>query len=190
MACDNILQSIALDCDNPLVGGVNDRLILFKLANIATVTYDNSNPLLVTGITLETLSPVEPAISIEGKYYSNDVKGALVKNDYSKNFDHEVLFRVFTNSSDVKLAIQYLVDEKVVAIVQNNFKATDSKYEIYGLGNGLEIEELTWDKSDTATNGAYIIRLLTGKYKEKYLPATLFDTDEATTDALVDALLA
>ena len=67
----------------------------------------------------------------------------------------------------------------------------DNFFEVYGLDQGLEVSEMIRIPSDNETIGAFNITVKTTDDggKEPYMPRTWFDTDYATTKALVDALL-
>jgi hypothetical protein len=189
--CGKISESILIDCANPLVGGVKDRLVLFNFEDQSVITRDGTNPQLITGISLTT-SPVAKAYQFEGKNHSNDVKSTLVKGKYSENYDHEVIFRIFGNSAAIKKQIEAMAKGKFVAIIENNFKGNggDAAFEIFGLDVGLDLMAMEANKSDQDTQGAYVLTLRTpDTFKEPHLPASLFLTDYATTKAIVDALL-
>lgn len=191
--CGKISASILLDCDNPLVGGAKDRLILINKDDIASVTRNVTNPQIIEAITLVTTSPATVAFQIEGKNYSNDVSWEFVKARYSENYNHEVVFRIFDNGPDVKKQIEAMGKGTLVAIIENNFRGNsgDAAFEILGLDVGLKLTEGNSNKSDAETQGAPVLTLRTpDDYKEPHLPATLFITDYTTSKAVVDGLLA
>jgi hypothetical protein len=189
--CNEILSSILDDKCNPIIGGIDDQIIIIKksLIDNGTVTYNASNKMLIEALVKDVVSPNEVAVIFEGKNYSQGAKSELVKTDFSNTHKHTIMFKAFTNSAAVKKSLQDLVGQKVIAIVRNNFKLTDSTYEVYGMTSGLELSILTSDKNDAATQGAWVAELTNGKFNESYLPATLFKTDAATTQAIVDDLL-
>jgi hypothetical protein len=80
----------------------------------------------------------------------------------------------------------------VVAIVQNNRKGLDgnSAFEIYGLETGLRLQELERILADAETQGAYNLLIRNDEIsRPSSLPHTLWDTDYATTLALVNGLV-
>lgn len=188
--CDNITAGIAYDCAYPPTGGVNDRLILLNYADIdGNVTYDNTNPIIVTNITLTAPSV---GYEYEGVNNSNEPRSAMVKGRYVNGYDHEVRFKCFDNSPDAKLQLGKLDGALVVAIVQNNRKGLDgnSAFEIYGLETGLRLQELERILADAETQGAYNLLIRNDEIsRPSSLPHTLWDTDYATTLALVNSLL-
>ena len=128
----------------------------------------------------------------EGKNQSVDPLVTGVKLTYSFAYDHEVRFKVFSNTPDVKDQLQRLGNKKVVAIVQTNYTGEDGNaaFHVYGAKTGLELTELTANPNDADTLGAIDVLI---KNKETSRPATLpntiFNTDFATTKAIVDALV-
>lgn len=189
--CENIDKNILLDCVNELVGGTNDRLILipFEVAQNLAITYDPTNPIVITAIAPG--SPT-PGYVYEGKNQSVDPLATGVKLTYSFAYDHEVRFKVFANTPDVKEQLQRLGYKKVVAIVQTNYTGENGNaaFQVFGLKTGLELTELTYNPNDADTLGAIDVLI---KNKESSRPATLphtiFNTDFATTKAIVDALV-
>jgi hypothetical protein len=169
---------------------VNDRLILLNYADIdGNVTYDNTNSIIVTNITLTA-----PAVGYEyeGVNNSNEPRSAMVKGRYVNGYDHEVRFKCFDNSPDAKLQLGKLDGALVVAIVQNNRKGLDgnSAFEIYGLETGLRLQELERILADAETQGAYNLLIRNDEIsRPSSLPHTLWDTDYATTLTLVNGLL-
>lgn len=189
--CGKISASIVLNCDYPLIGGSEDRLVLINKDDIVSVTRNGSNPQIIEDIVL-TSSPQAYAYEVEGKNNSNDIKWTLVKARYSEGYSHEIIFRVFNMSPAVKAFIEDMAKGKFVAISQNNFKGAtgNAAFDIHGLDVGLELVEALGDKSDAETQGAPVLTLRTPElFKEPHLPATLFITSFAASKAVVDGLL-
>ena len=189
--CENIDKNLLLDCVNPLVGGTNDRLILipFETWQNLTVTYDNTNPIIITAIAPG--SPT-PGYVYEGKNNSVNPSATGVKLTYSYAFDHVVNFKVFSNTPDTKDQLQRHGSKKVVAIVQTNYtgESGNGAFHVYGAKTGLELSEITQTPNDADTLGAYYVTLQNNETsRPSTLPHTIFNTDFATTKAIVDALV-
>ncbi len=182
--CAVISAGLSLDCDFPLIGGVKDDIILMNLDDIASVTRNGTNPQIIEAV---TKASGKVGYTFEGKNNSVDPQATLVKQRYSEVYDHEVMFKVFLNTPAAKAQMESLVQGKVVAFIQNNHvnSAGDSAFEIYGLGQGLDLVELTRVLNDVDTQGAYNLILRTSEQtKEAHLPNPLFITDFATTLAV------
>ena len=195
--CGKIAANILKSCTDPLVQNIKDRIIILNLEDIETITRNNTNKQIIEGITLVGGSPTVVGYKIEGIDYSFDASDALVKGDYGWGYDHKLVCRIFQNDPDSKKAIEDMQGGKYVIIIENNFvnrnKAGtpgDSRFEILGLDNGLIVKELTRDKSDDATKGAFVMTFGShAKALEPHLPATFFITDEDTTATAVNDLL-
>lgn len=188
VSCPGINTNAFLDCTKPMLPGVGDMLYLFNWADIAAITENVSYPNLIEGLTLTGSAKI---YRFEGKKSSNEPKSTLVEGRYQPSFTHEVVFKMFNIDSPTKQQLEYMCNTKVVAIVENNFKGADGEvpFEIYGLRSGLQMRALERVLNDQDTLGAYNCTLGTSDIdKEPYLPATLFDTDYATTKAIITAL--
>ena len=110
---------------------------------------------------------------------------------YVTTFQHTLTVRIFKKSEAAKKFVNQLSTARVVAIVENNERGENGevKYEVYGWYSGLTLTELTG--STEMTDGvAYQIGLGSSSVaQEKTIPLSFFNTDEATTDAAVNALL-
>lgn len=189
----HISSGVVLSCNKPLVGGVEDRLILLNKDQIDSVDYNTANALIVEAIALANASPAYKGYAFNGKNSSIDSSNTLVKGRYSSNYDHQVIFRIFDDGPDIRERVAQLGNGKFVAIVQNNYRGTDDKatFDVKGLSVGLEAIEITQDKSDADTQGAWVVTLKTPDNgpKEPLPPANFFITDYTATKAAIDALL-
>ena len=112
--------------------------------------------------------------------------------DSLKTHQHNVVVRIFKKSEAAKKFVNGLTNARVIAIVENNDTGDngDTKYEVYGWDSGLELTEIT--VTTEMTDGvAYQVTLANGTIaQEGSLPMSLFNTDEKTTDLMVEGLLA
>jgi len=192
MPCTGISIGSAYDCENPLVAGVDQRLILINQAdyNDAAITYDVTTPTLITNIALAT---GKQGWAFQGVRTSLNPQSAFIPAKVSVGYDHQVDFLVFDISQIQKDNLEELGLGKVVAIVQNmNVPGNaDSVFEVFGKATGLELITNVRINADQETAGAFSISLKTSDEsgKEPKLPTSWFDTDFATTKVKVDALL-
>ena len=187
--CGEITKDIDIDCDNPLISGAKDELILINVNDLDSLVRNGVNTQIIENM---VLASGKQAFKYEGKNNSIEPRSALVKQRYAEVYDHEVIFKVFVNSPTVKDELEKLAKGSVIAIVQNNHKGAggNAAYEIHGLDVGLSVLEMERVTLDADTQGAYNVTLRTPEEsKEAHLPATFFLTDFTTTKALVDALL-
>lgn len=187
--CGELSAEILADCETPLTGGVDTTVYLANKSDIEGVTRDEYNPLLISAITMVTGKKFFRYQGLKGTDNSVEPKDEFVRLKYSSGFDHGTALSVFAIDPDTKYEIEQLSKAVVVAIFQNNMRGEDgsSAFEIRGLDVGLELESLLREPENADTQGAFNIVLKTQKVKEPHLPATLFDTDFATTLALVES---
>lgn len=189
VACKGIEDDIELDCDYPISGGVNDRLILFNHADITITSRDPSNPRIITGVALASGAR---GYTIEGKNSSNEPDTNFVKKTFSGAWEHLMIFKIFRSDPVVKKNVENFGSAKVVALIQNNYvNATgDSVFEFYGLGSGLELNTAKRSQNNEELMGAWEIELKSNpKALEQSPPLTFFNTDYTTTLAAVEALI-
>ena len=187
--CGKITASIYQDCDNPIVGGTKDRLILMNLIDVESYTEELLNPIIITALTLVSGAV---AYEIEGKNNSNRPLSELVRGAYSEAWAHQADFIAFKTDGATKKQVEYMAQGRMVAIIERNYKgsAGNSAFEVYGLDSGLIMTEGRSDLADADTMGAFNIVLRSQETSlEKHLPRAFFDTSYAVTKAKVDALL-
>jgi len=189
MTCGAITAGITLNCNDPLSSGVVAKFYIANKADIASYVVDPSNPMLVTDI---TMAAGKTFFEIEGQLQSTQPLFAMIKGTYVNNFEHTVSFLIFKVDPATKEQILEMKDGNFVCIIENNYTGAtgNCKYEIYGLGSGLKAEVIERNPSDAETLGAYKIDLKTQEYaREAKPPVALFDTDLATTEALIASLV-
>lgn len=191
MGCSQISTDILNNCDNYLVAGSDDTLILLPYNDIDRVlsTFDVTNKHMLTSIVMKS---TKKGYKVEGRNFSNDADYALVKTKYSNDWDHNLMFRIFDISPATKEWIAQLGNGRVVALLKSKTIAANAahQYEVYGWDLGLELTEMTRNQSDAETKGANVLKLTCDETnKEPKQPLTYFKTDVPTTEAAVAALL-
>lgn len=185
--CGLIAAGHSPNCDYPLTAGNNERLILYNFDEITGYDVNVSNPLVVEAINMVAL---KTGFEFVGQNYSNEPKYRMRKGAYVNTYEHEVNFLIFGYNGAVKKIVEAMAKGKLVAVVENNYRGSDgsSAFELYGSGSGLYVQTLERDANDQDNNGAMKIQLLTGERGgEGSLPKSIFDTDYATTKAMIDA---
>lgn len=175
-------------CGKPAIAGTTARVILLNYSDV-----DKSKS-VVTDNVISSLILKAGATGYEVDSLPNATVGSDTINagTYLKTHQHNVVVRIFKKSEAAKKFVNGLTNARVIAIVENNDTGDngDTKYEVYGWDSGLELTEIT--VTTEMTDGvAYQVTLANGTIaQEGSLPMSLFDTDEATTDLMVDGLLA
>lgn len=175
-------------CGKPAIAGTTARVILLSYSDV-----DKSKS-VVTDNVISSLILKAGATGYEVDSLPNATVGSDTINagTYLKTHQHNVVVRIFKKSEAAKKFVNGLTNARVIAIVENNDTGDngDTKYEVYGWDSGLELTEIT--VTTEMTDGvAYQVTLANGTIaQEGSLPMSLFNTDEAATDLMVDGLLA
>lgn len=175
-------------CSKPVIAGTTARVILLSYSEV-----DKSKS-VVTDNVISSLILKAGATGYEVDSLPNATVGSDTINagTYLKTHQHNVVVRIFKKSEAAKKFVNGLTNARVIAIVENNDTGDngDTKYEVYGWDSGLELTEIT--VTTEMTDGvAYQVTLANGTIaQEGSLPMSLFNTDEKTTDLMVDGLLA
>ena len=175
-------------CGKPAIAGTTARVILLSYSDVdksKSVVTDN----VISSLLLKTGATGYEVDSLPNATVGSDTINA---GTYLKTHQHNVVVRIFKKSEAAKKFVNGLTNARVIAIVENNDTGNngDTKYEVYGWDSGLELTEIT--VTTEMTDGvAYQVTLANGTIaQEGSLPMSLFNTDEKTTDLMVDGLLA
>lgn len=174
-------------CGKPAIAGTTARVILLSYSDV-----DKSKS-VVTDNVISSLILKAGATGYEVDSLPNATVGSDTINagTYLKTHQHNVVVRIFKKSEAAKKFVNGLTNARVIAIVENNDTGDngDTKYEVYGWDSGLELTEIT--VTTEMTDGvAYQVTLANGTIaQEGSLPMSLFNTDEQTTDLMVEGLL-
>lgn len=175
-------------CGKPAIAGTTARVILLSYSDV-----DKSKS-VVTDNVISSLILKAGATGYEVDSLPNATVGSDTINagTYLKTHQHNVVVRIFKKSEAAKKFVNGLTNARVIAIVENNDTGDngDTKYEVYGWDSGLELTEIT--VTTEMTDGvAYQVTLANGTIaQEGSLPMSLLNTDEKTTDLMVEGLLA
>lgn len=174
-------------CGKPAIAGTTARVILISYSDVdksKSVVSDN----VISSLILKTGATGYEVDSLPNATVGSDTINA---GTYLKTHQHNVVVRIFKKSEAAKKFVNGLTNARVIAIVENNDTGDngDTKYEVYGWDSGLELTEIT--VTTEMTDGvAYQVTLANGTIaQEGSLPVSLFNTDEKTTDLMVEGLL-
>lgn len=174
-------------CSKPAIAGTTARVILLSYSDVDKSKSDVTDN-IISSLILKTGATGYEVDSLPNATVGSDTINA---GTYLKTHQHNVVVRIFKKSEAAKKFVNGLTNARVIAIVENNDTGDkgDTKYEVYGWDSGLELTEIT--VTTEMTDGvAYQVTLANGTIaQEGSLPMSLFNTDEATTDLIVDGLL-
>jgi hypothetical protein len=189
LVCGAISSSLTADCDTPVQSGTQDRIWIWNFNDIAGYTTNATNKMIVEAITMVA---TKTGFTLDGYNNSNMPNYTLVQGTFVNNWDHTVNAKIFNISAETKENLEGMKDGLFVVAYENVNKGEDGElaFEICGLDAGLKMTALTRDPNNADTQGAFDITFSTPKNKEKYMPRTIFDTDYATSLAIITDTLA
>lgn len=195
--CEKLISNcIAADCANPLYAGVDSMAYIANYSDIASVTYDEQNPSIITAITMKTDTIGSDAVArcfytvqqLGNKPYEGS-QTELVEGTYGNRFNHTVQLAVVDNGPAVtEQIIDRLANGKFVVIFKNDYvhSSGDNKYQVYGIAKGLKCTAVTREFYGD-NESAYVVTLV-----EENAPKSglfLYSTSESATDTMVENLV-
>ena len=189
MSCSGIFEGSSINCSDPLAVGIEQRLFLANLEDVASFTPDGTETNMVTAITMES---GKKFFEFEGVKQSISTQSEYTPKPYSVGYKHTVDFSVFNVTASQRRNLEAMAFQPQVAIAYgpNDSSLGNGAFEILGINAGLEIVTNIRIPADNETGGAYRIQLATPDAGgiESQLPSVFFvSPDYATT---LTALLA
>lgn len=186
LQCGQISDDIERNCDIVPVGGVKPIVRHINSDDIASVTYDVENPLIVTGITLK---PGKKAFKHEVYKRGHKPRFTTVNGEFGPpKYRHEVesSIQVWDNAS--KAQVEALNQSSIVTIVENLQKSGDAIIEIYGLDAGLEVADGAV-RNLSENEGVYTFTLASADGSlEPHIPRSFWAATYAATQTALIAL--
>ncbi len=181
-----------------MVAGIKNMLYFINIDDVDkdNCTFDPDNPTLLTQLVLKSATPELTAFQVEGYNYSNEHDTALVKGRYYNSWEHNIRYRIFDNTPDVKLWIKTALNARFLVIIENNYTSEASPvgntvFEVLGWDFGLEIKECTRVAADEELAGGWnILAGCSETHKESKPPLAFFVGGTiSATRAAIAALL-
>ncbi len=190
---NKINAGFALGTDEPVTAGIEDLIYVFNQDDF-TLTFDTTNPLIVTGLTAVNAAKV---YKFEGTNNSFNTTSKLAKTSVGPRYTEEIDFNVAGFSVDIKTQLQAMGYGRVCAIAVNNYNSSDTAIELFGAVNGLILTDAERSAADDTMDGGYKLKLTNpDKLREPYPPRavsiapTSGTATFASTIAALEALVA
>jgi len=190
---NEINAGFIMGADNPVTAGIEDVIYIFNQDDF-TLTFDTTNPLIVTGLTPVTGAKI---YQYQGTNNSFNTTSKLAKTSVGPRYTEEIDFNVAGLSVDIKTQLQAMGYGRVCAITVNNYNSSDSAIELFGAVNGLILTDAERSAADDTVDGGYKLKLTNpDKLKEPYPPRavsiapTSGTATFASTIAAIETLLA
>lgn len=199
--CEKLLAGcIGADCNNPIFAGMEAKAWIFNAREIASFTYDQTNPNLITGITMKTYEDGDDdvaytgyTISQLGKTPFTGTNTSLVEGNVSNKFTETFNFVVPDNSPAAAMLLDNIANGKFVVVAQNQYDGSDNKgaFQVYGAKKGLVATAMERDAYSEDNDGGWAVTLTQENTPNSALfihhettPGT--DDTESYLDSLVD----
>jgi len=180
MSCAGIFSGATVSCSDPLAVGIEQRLFLANLEDVASFTFDGTETNMVTAITMKA---TKTFFEFEGLKQSISTQSEYMPKPYSVGYKHTVDFSVFNVTAEQRRNLEAMAFQPQVAIAYgpNDSSLGNAAFEILGINAGLEIVTNIRIPADNETGGAYRIQLATPDAGgiESQLPS-VFWTDPST----------
>jgi len=190
---NKINAGFSLGTGSPVTSGIEDFLYVFNQDEI-TLTYDTTNPLIVTGLTPVNSGKI---YKFNGTNNSFNTISKLAKTSVGPRYTEEIDFNVAGLSVDIKTQLMAMGYGRVCAISVNNYNSSDSAVELFGAVNGLILTDAERTAADETLDGGYKLKLTNpDKLREPYppravsIPPTSGSATYASTIAAIEALVA
>ncbi len=192
MSCAGIFSGATVSCADPLAVGIEQRLFLANLEDVASFNMDSTETNMCTSITMET---GKTFFEFEGLKQSISCQSEFVPKNYSTAYKHIVDFSCFDVSASQRRNLEAMVFQPQVAITfgPNDSSLGNGAFEIHGINAGLEVVTNIRIPADNETGGAYRIQLATPDAGgiESALPSVFWtDPSSGTYATALTALVA
>jgi len=138
--CIDTLRSIGATCASVnQVGGVNKRLWITQLGQIASYTYDADGYVNTISMGTDNSSDSYKLITVTGKKFThNGTLEGVVGNNVNL-IKHNAIVKIYTDTPSQRDAVTALFKGQELVVF---FENENGKIEIYGLDKGLEASAL------------------------------------------------
>ncbi|MBS1532888.1 MAG: hypothetical protein JSU01_21470 [Bacteroidetes bacterium] len=189
---NKINAGFSLGTGSPITAGIEDLIYIFNQDDI-TITYDTTNPLIITGLAAVSGAKI---YKFEGTNNSFSTMSKLAKTSVGPRYTEEIDFNIAGLSVDIKTQLMAMGYGRVKAIAVNNYNSSDSAIELFGAVNGLILTDAERNASDETIDGGYKLKLTNpDKLREPYPPRAVSIAPEsgnatyASTLAAIEALV-
>lgn len=190
---NKINAGFSLGTSDPVTAGIEDVIYIFNQDDI-TLTFDSTNPLIVTGLTAVDSGKI---YKFEGTNNSFNTSSKLAKTSVGPRYTEEIDFNIAGLSVDIKTQLQAMGYGRVCAIAVNNYNSSDSAIELFGAVNGLILTDAERSAADETIDGGYKLKLTNpDKLREPYPPRAVSIPPQsgtatyASTITAIEALVA
>src|SRR5476651_1910298 len=118
---NKINAGFSLGTDSPVTAGIEDVIYIFNQSDI-TLTYDTTNPLIITGLTAVSSGKI---YKFNGTNNSFSTMSKLAKTSVGPRYTEEIDFNIAGFSVGIKAQLMAMGYGRVKAIAVNNYNTSD-----------------------------------------------------------------
>lgn len=192
-SCSSVLNgNIAMDCDNPIVGGYTGLGVIVRLGANPTITRDATNPRKIKSITA-----VSGGVFAINNAFVTPFTGSNTAGNTDNGFGvyrKTVSMQIPLRGGDVsKNIIEPLVDdpEGYLIILQKRDRVGDGSFEVIGSIGGARGDVSTLTRDENANGGMWSVSMVCDEpYAEVALVGAdgTYESAKTVFDALLDGV--
>lgn len=175
--CDFLISADiqGYDCENPMVKGAKSNGLIINKAdiNMDGVTYDPSNPFLVTAIPLATGKTAFDIVQ-GGKTPYTGTQQEMQEGTYQNTITNTIQFVILNQGTTTAEQVYALMNGEFVVVLQNN----NGTYQVYGLEAGLRASAMVRELYNDDTLSGWLVTMTEeGAAKGNlFISSTLYNT--------------
>lgn len=175
--CDFLISADiqGYDCENPMVKGAKSNGLIINKAdiNMDGVTYDSSNPFLVTAIPLATGKTAFDIVQ-GGKTPYTGTQQEMQEGTYQNTITNTIQFVILNQGTTTAEQVYALMNGEFVVVLQNN----NGTYQVYGLEAGLRASAMVRELYNDDTLSGWLVTMTEeGAAKGNlFISSTLYNT--------------
>lgn len=175
--CDFLISAdiAGYDCENPMVKGAKATGLIInrKDINLSGVTYDASNPFLVTALPLASGKTAYDIVQ-GGKTPFTGSQQELQEGTYQNTFTNTIQFVILNQGQSTADQIFALMNGEFVVVLQNN----NGTYQVFGLEAGLHASAMVRELYNDDTLSGWLVTMTEENAVKGnlFINQTLYDT--------------
>lgn len=156
--CDFLISAdiAGYDCENPMVKGAKATGLIINRKDITLsgVTYDASNPFLVTALPLASGKTAYDIVQ-GGKTPFTGSQQEMAEGTYQNTFTNTIQFVILNQGQSTADQIFALMNGEFVVVLQNN----NGTYQVFGLEAGLHASAMVRELYNDDTLSGWLVTM-------------------------------
>lgn len=164
--CEKLISGcIAADCSNPIYTGIESVAYIFNKSQIESLTFDSTNPNIVTAINMaedsDSVSYVGYKIEQLSKTPFQGTTTTMTEGNIMNTFTEAISFVVPDHSPAASMLLDNMANGSFVVVLVNEYEGSDSKgkFQIYGSKKALKCTACEREAYSEETNGGWSLTL-------------------------------